>query len=61
MDIFVDHIDICVDHIDIYVEHINTRGGQKVRGKLLLYHIAFIDCHENLQIETTIHSKLTEI
>ena len=31
-----------------------TRGDQKVRGKVLLNRIAFIDC-------TTIHSKLTEI
>ena len=38
-----------------------TRGDQKVRGKVLLHHIAFIDCNENLQIETTIHSNLTEI
>ena len=38
-----------------------TRGDQKVRGKVLLYHIAFIDCNENSQIETTIHCKLTEI
>ena len=38
-----------------------TRGDQKVRGKVLLYHIAFIDCNENSQIETTIYSKLTEI
>ena len=38
-----------------------TRGDQKVRGKVLLYHSAFIDCNENSQIETTIHSKLTEI
>ena len=39
----------------------NTRGDQKVRGKVLLYHSAFIDCNENSLIETTIHSKLTEI
>ena len=38
-----------------------TRGDQKVRGKVLLYHSAFIDCNKNSQIETTIHSKLTEI
>ena len=37
------------------------RGDQKVPGKVLLYQIAFIDCNENSQIETTIHSKLTEI
>ena len=36
-------------------------GDQKVCGKVLLYHIAFIDCIENSPIETTIHSKLTEI
>ena len=24
-----------------------TRGDQKVRGKVLLNHIAFIDCNEN--------------
>ena len=24
-----------------------TRGDQKVRGKVLLHHIAFIDCNEN--------------
>ena len=40
---------------------LSTRGDQKVRGKVLLYHIAFMDCNENSQIETTIHSKLTEI
>ena len=38
-----------------------TRGEQKFRGKVLSYHIAFIDCNENSQIETTAHSKLTEI
>ena len=38
-----------------------TRGDQKVRGKVLLYHIAIIDCNENSLIETTIHSKWTEI
>ena len=27
-----------------------TRGDQKVRGKVLLNHIAFIDCNENSQI-----------
>ena len=37
------------------------RGDQKVRKKVLLYHIGFIDCNDNSQIETTIHSKLTEI
>ena len=26
---------------------VSTRGDQKVRGKVLLYHIAFIDCNEN--------------
>ena len=25
----------------------NTRGDQKVRGKVLLNRIAFIDCNEN--------------
>ena len=39
----------------------NMRGDQKVRGKVISYQIAFIDCNENLQIEITIHSKLTEI
>ena len=39
----------------------HTRGDQKVRGKVLLYHITFIYCNENSQIETTIRSKLTEI
>ena len=38
-----------------------TRGDQKVHEKVLLYHIAFIDCNKNSQIETTIYSKLTEI
>ena len=37
------------------------RGDQKVRGKVLFFQNAFIDCNENSQIETTIHSKLTEI
>ena len=37
-----------------------TRGDQEVRGKVLLYHIALIDCNKNSQIETTIYSKLTE-
>ena len=41
--------------------HVLTRGDQKVRGKVLLYHSAFINCNENSQIETTLHSKLTEI
>ena len=27
-----------------------TRGDQKVRGKVLLNRIAFIDCNENSQI-----------
>ena len=38
-----------------------TRGDQKVRGKVLLNHIAFINCNENSQMLTTIHCKLTEI
>ena len=33
-----------------------TRGDQKVQGKVLLNRIAFIDCNENSQIKTTIHS-----
>ena len=37
------------------------RGDQKVRGKVLLFLIAFIDSNGNSQIETTIHSKLTEL
>ena len=37
------------------------RGHQKGRGKVLLYHSAFIDCKENSQIETAIHSKMNEI
>ena len=41
--------------------NIYTRGDQKVRGKVLLYHIASIDCNKNSQIENTIYSKLTEI
>ena len=41
--------------------HTITRDDQKVRGKVLLYLVAFIDCNENSQIETTIYSKLTEI
>ena len=40
---------------------LNMRGDQKVRGKVLLYHIGFIDCNDNSHIETTIHCKLTEI
>ena len=43
------------------IKSATTRGDQKVRGKVLLYHSAFIDCNKNSQIETTIHSKLTEI
>ena len=38
-----------------------TRDDKKVRVKVLLYHIAFINCNENSQIETAIHSKLAEI
>ena len=38
-----------------------TRSDQKVRRKVLFYHIAFIDYNENSQIETTIHSKLAQI
>ena len=29
---------------------LTTRGDQKVRGKVLLNRIAFIDCNENTQI-----------
>ena len=39
----------------------NTRGDQKVGGKVLLHRIAFIDCNENSQIQTTSHSKLIGI
>ena len=45
----------------ILFPHSCTRGDQKVRGKVLLYHIAFTDCNENSQIEITIQGKLTEI
>ena len=38
-----------------------TRGDQKIRGKVLLNRIAFIDRNKNSYISTTIHSKLTEI
>ena len=38
-----------------------TRADQKVHEKVILYHIAFIDCNGHSQIETTNHSKLTEI
>ena len=48
-------------HVNVGSRFVTTRGDQKVRGKVLLYHIPFIDCNENAQIETTIHSKLTEI
>ena len=34
-----------------HVLHINTRGDQKVRGKVLLYLIAIIDCNENSLIK----------
>ena len=43
----------------LYMYHISTRGDQKVRGKVLLYHIAFIDSNENSKIETSIQNKLT--
>ena len=39
----------------------NTRGDQKIRGKVLLNRIAFIDSNESSLISTIIHSKLTEI
>ena len=39
----------------------HTRGDQKVRGKVLLNRIAFIDCNENSHICTIILRKLTEI
>ena len=39
----------------------NTKVDQKVRGKVLLHYSTSIDCNENSQIETTIHSKLTKI
>ena len=32
------------------VSLIYTRGDQKVRGKVLLHRIAFIDCNENSYI-----------
>ena len=40
---------------------IYTRGDQKVRGRVLLNRAAFIDCHENSQIQTIILCKLTKI
>ena len=46
---------------DFVLLHTITRDDQKVHGKVLLYLIAFIDCNENSQVETTIYSKLTEI
>ena len=34
-------------YMNVFKKLINTRGDQKVRGKVLLNRIAFIDCNEN--------------
>ena len=50
-----------VDVLDVLYKIICTRGDRKVCEKVLLNHIAFIDCNENSQTETVIFSKLIEI
>ena len=37
----------CFKPLRCCIYHANTRGDQKVRGKVLLHRIAFTDCNEN--------------
>ena len=44
-----------------FQHHRHTRGDQRVRGKVLLNPVAFMDCNANSQTYTIILCKWTEI